>query len=87
LQAGIAAFTGRGLDFGDAVVDCARAVVTCHGELVVTAAMRAAVRELIALADGTHDRKLTAMLASHGVGPEEIPAATAEAGDNGKSGI
>ena len=56
MRAGIPAFTGRGFDFGDAVIDRARAVMPCHGELVVTAAMRAAVRELVALAGGAHDR-------------------------------
>ena len=55
MRAGIPAFTGRGFDFGDAVIDRARAVMPRHGELVVAAAMRAAVSELIAFAGRAHD--------------------------------
>jgi len=41
-------------------------MVPYFGELVAAAAMRAAVHELIALAERAHDGQLSAMLASHG---------------------
>jgi len=62
----VPALTGSGLDFGDAIVDGARAMVPRLGELVAATAVRATVRELIALAERVYYGQLTAVMASHG---------------------
>ena len=56
----------RRRNLGHAVMDGAGAVVPDAGELVVAAAMAAAVQEFLAPAGGAHVGQLAAMMASQG---------------------